>query len=494
MARQRKSERKSSGFTVLLVDDNPEYLEVTRLLLDNEGHNVLVASDGPMALDLLVKEKIDLVLLDYFMPGMTGEEVVARLRKFNPSVQVILQTGYATEQPPRTLLKRLEIQGYFDKADGPDKLLLWTDVGLKAAYTVQLLQRSRQGLRHILDVTPELHKMQPLHHLLQGVLLQLTGLLGANSSFLAVVPDAGRGGVAADGFIAVVEGESDLVIRAGTGAFERAATPNDCLTAARVAVVRDVISRGAIETVGDATVVPLQVGRTVIGVVYLDRPASEERDLELIRVFANQAAVAIQNTQLYEMATLDPLTGVNARRFFEPWLLRELRVAFRQQRPVALLQMDLDHFKIINDEAGHLVGDQALITVGRVLREAVRGDDVVARLGGDEFAVLLPQTDEAGGRRVAERVLTLLQREYVQGAGKQFPVRGSLGLAVLAPHEFHGGLQDGRITRSMPQQYFAPVAQALLQAADEAMYRGKRAGGHHLEIAPPVPWPDFGGA
>jgi len=179
MARKTKAER-ASGYVILLVDDSLEYLEATRMMLEREGHQILTATNGPEALEILRNSKVDLLLLDYFMPGMTGEEVVAELRKFNHYVQVILQTGYASEQPPRELLRRLDIQGYYDKSEGPDKLLLWTDVGLKTAYTIQLLQKSRQGLRYILDVTPELHRIQPLQDLLQGILLQIAGLLGAS--------------------------------------------------------------------------------------------------------------------------------------------------------------------------------------------------------------------------------------------------------------------------------------------------------------------------
>lgn len=108
-----------SGYTLLLVDDNAEYLQAARLLLEREGHVVMCASNGSEALTRLREQKIDLLLLDYYMPGMTGEEVVTQLRQFNPLVQVILQTGYASEQPPRKLLRRLEIQGYYDKTEGP---------------------------------------------------------------------------------------------------------------------------------------------------------------------------------------------------------------------------------------------------------------------------------------------------------------------------------------------------------------------------------------
>ena len=129
-------------------------MQATRLLLEREGHNVLTATNGPEALSILPQQPVDLLLLDYFMPGMTGEQVVAELRKFNPFVQVILQTGYASEQPPRELLHRLNIQGYYDKTEGPEQLLLWTTVGLKAAYTIQLLFKSRHGIEFLLESTP----------------------------------------------------------------------------------------------------------------------------------------------------------------------------------------------------------------------------------------------------------------------------------------------------------------------------------------------------
>jgi len=100
MPRKYKTEHVS-GYTILLVDDDAEYLEATRLLLEREGHQVLTASAGPAALEMLHQNPVNLLLLDYYMPGMTGEEVVTQLRQFNPYVQVILQTGYASEQPPQ---------------------------------------------------------------------------------------------------------------------------------------------------------------------------------------------------------------------------------------------------------------------------------------------------------------------------------------------------------------------------------------------------------
>ena len=107
------------------------------------------------------------------------------------------------------------------------------------------------------------------------------------------------------------------------------------------------------------------------------------------------------------MAALDPLTGVHARRFFEQWLRREVKTALRSQQPVSLIMLDMDAMKLINDTAGHLVGDQALATVGKVLRQACRENDVIGRYGGDEFAIV-PPPDGSEGRSGSVRILELL--------------------------------------------------------------------------------------
>ena len=130
MTRKNKIQ-KSSGYVVLLVDDSSEYLESSRSLLEREGHTVLTAENGPDALSILNRQKVDLLLLDYYMQGMTGEEVVLKLRQFNSIVQIILQTGYSGEQPPRELIFRLDIQGYHDKSEGTEKLLILVDLSLK---------------------------------------------------------------------------------------------------------------------------------------------------------------------------------------------------------------------------------------------------------------------------------------------------------------------------------------------------------------------------
>jgi diguanylate cyclase (GGDEF)-like protein len=490
MARKSKGE-SPSNWTILLAEDDPDYAQATVTLLEREGHRVVWADSGAKALEVLQQQKIDLLLLDYFMPGMTGEEVVVALRNFNTSVQVILQTGYASEQPPRALLKRLDIQGYHDKSEGPEKLLMWTDIGLKAAYAVQLLHNSREGLSFILNATPELHKIQPLNELLQGIILQISGLLGNVNTFLAINPNGSSQQPAdeptSEGFLAMLVDETELAIQASTGRFHGFKSAVECLNEEELANVRTTVQQHEIRAVDGTTIVPLCVGAATIGVVYLDRAVHRTSDLELLQVFANQAAVAIHNSQLYEMATLDPLTGVYVRRFFEQWLLRELRAAFRKKSTLSILMVDMDKLKQINDSLGHLGGDSALAAMGSVLRGVLRDTDICGRYGGDEFAIVLHEPGSQGGERLAARILEVLHDKCVEGPEGQWSVAGSIGVSLLQAHDF----DPAAIPKPIPATYFDDMARQLIDAADKALYQAKSTGGSRAFSSEPLRWMPF---
>jgi diguanylate cyclase (GGDEF)-like protein len=459
MARKYKV-TSSSGYRIVLADDDPDYLEATRLLLESEGHEVRCARSGPEALSLLRGGHAHLLLLDYFMPGMTGEEVVVALRAFDPYIQVILQTAYASEHPPREMLRRLDIQGYYDKSEGPDRLLLWTDAGLKAASVVRRLNQSRQGLRSILDASPSMHRVQPIADLASGLLAQFEALLQAPSEV--------------EGFVAVAQEDTDLVLCAcsGAGAFTPGRPIADSLAPVELGAVSSAIEQREPALGPASTALPLRLGEGTVGVLFARAPAEPATDREILQIFANQAALAIQNTQLYEMAALDPLTGVYARRFLDRWMVREVRSAFRTRQPLAMVLLDLDDLKGINDSAGHLAGDQALAAMGRILRQATRDTDIVARYGGDEFVVLLPQTAGDAAELVVARILQALLDRPPKGLPASHSLRSSAGISVLAAHDF--ALDE--LHHPFPHGYFQGVAENLIRQADAALYEAKRGG------------------
>jgi diguanylate cyclase (GGDEF)-like protein/PAS domain S-box-containing protein len=168
--------------------------------------------------------------------------------------------------------------------------------------------------------------------------------------------------------------------------------------------------------------------------------------------------------QLQYLADHDALTGMFNRRRFEHELARELARSARYDTPGALLAIDLDHFKYVNDALGHSVGDELITRVGGILRATLRDTDIVARLGGDEFAVILPGADETEAKLVAEKLLSVLRDEgRVESVdGRVLRVTATIGIALFGDAEMTG--------------------EELLVEADIAMYDAKEAGRDRYEV------------
>lgn len=155
-------------------------------------------------------------------------------------------------------------------------------------------------------------------------------------------------------------------------------------------------------------------------------------------------------------ASLDALTGTFNRRYFLEVVEREWSRAKRYEMPCALLLMDIDHFKQVNDRFGHLCGDHLLRQIAEASAETLRQPDVLARFGGEEFIIFLPHTDPLGALDVAERIRERVEALDFGWNGQQVPISASLGVAAL--HDEHVTLDH------------------LISDADEALYVAKSAG------------------
>jgi len=159
--------------------------------------------------------------------------------------------------------------------------------------------------------------------------------------------------------------------------------------------------------------------------------------------------------QLFESALRDGLTHTFNRRYFLDRLNGEMRFAIRHSKPMALLFIDIDHFKKINDTYGHQAGDAVLVGVARVMMTIIRAEDVLARYGGEEFAIICREIEIAGAEALAKRLCGAVAKSRIEHEGRVIPVTVSVGAAA---------------DRSIEQ------AQALIAAADAAMYQAKRTG------------------
>jgi len=236
--------------------------------------------------------------------------------------------------------------------------------------------------------------------------------------------------------------------------------------------------------------VPLIAKNRILGLLYVDSQAIvhsfDDRDLKLLEAIANHASVAIENAHLYSQlarraadleemvaryeeanlrASTDALTGLHNRRFFQDQLNRDFAQARRHRRHLAVIMLDIDHFKSFNDTYGHGMGDRVLTTVSTVVTQAVRLADVVARYGGEEFIVCLPDTDLEGAKVVAERIRRAVSEIVLTDAEgnalRQITV--SLGVSALR-------LEDERIAE-------------LIERADRGLYVAKVKGRNQMQVA-----------
>lgn len=219
-------------------------------------------------------------------------------------------------------------------------------------------------------------------------------------------------------------------------------------------------------SVGDVSsvvVFPLVVRDTVLGTVTLAaqrRGAFPEGTRQLLGVLAGHASVALANAaavrRLEELATTDPMTGHLNKRAFEQEFDRRLRAAERFGRTLALVVLDIDKFKAVNDTYGHAVGDQVIKGLGAVLARCRRETDAVARFGGEEFVLVCEETDTAGAFQMAERIREELGRQVFATDKGPLRVTCSLGIAEF-PRD-------------------ASTRETLFQKADAALYEAKHRG------------------
>lgn len=160
--------------------------------------------------------------------------------------------------------------------------------------------------------------------------------------------------------------------------------------------------------------------------------------------------------EIYRLTTVDGLTQIFNRRYFDEALEREISRCLRYERDLSLVLIDIDRFKQINDEHGHLAGDYVLKHLASTIKARIRREDVFARYGGEEFALLLPEVDERGAAQMAEKTRRLVEAQTFRFDGQALPVTISLGVATLA--------------RARPE------AAELVRTADARLYEAKHGG------------------
>ncbi len=468
---------------ILVVDDVPANQRLLEAKLSSEYYEVALAGSGPEALDLAVRWAPDVILLDVMMPGMDGFEVCRRLKAHPATAHIpVVMITALTEPDERVrgldagaddfLSKPVDDATLFARLRALLRMKQVLDAWRQRAETVRALgleelpdppDPSLQGAR-ILLVDEDEGEAATLARILAAAGLSVEQAAGPAEAWVRIVA-AGRPGPAAGGAPATVGRAPayDLVV---LGLHGRG--PEGLRLASRIRARSETRELPLLLVAGpeqrDLVLRAFDLGANDHVLRPVDPNELRVRARNQILRHRRQERLRAELDRSLEMAVTDALTGLRNRLYLRSYLEAAMRA-----QPVAVLMVDVDRFKELNDAHGHAVGDAALRAVAGRLRSHVRGADVVARWGGEEFVIAMAGATAEDGIAAAERLRAAVAAAPVaqDAGGAPIVATVSVGVALGA----RGGAVD-----------------ALIEAADAALYRAKRAGRNRVEMAGPEDW------
>lgn len=289
----RKSKNNQmKGYRIIVVDDEQGIIDTLKVLLGRVGYVCVGTTDPVEAIGKALNEQFDLMILDYLMQPLHGDEVVEEIRKFNGELYILLLTGHKDLAPPMETIKRLEIQGYCEKSDRFDQLLLLVESGIKSIEQMRTIKKFQEGLNRILQAVPKIYQLQPISSILEEILLQIMPLVNSEDAFI-LVDDITR------------ENESNQSIYRGIGKYHT-----------DVGDFIELLDPSMIESIGNARMSKrtVDIGRGVIfplvnefhksmGVIYVEG-SDIESGQKLLEIYAGQAASSINNAFLHSLVNI----------------------------------------------------------------------------------------------------------------------------------------------------------------------------------------------
>jgi diguanylate cyclase (GGDEF)-like protein len=437
---------------ILIVDDEVFFRRLfTETLAEGGKYNIEAVASGKEALDYLTRKQVDVILTDMVMPEVCGLELIRRTRSLDPPPDIILATGNATVESAIQALKS-GARDYLLKPCNPEQL----------RHTIKTCLEQRRLIAENSLLQSQIRLYQKGQHLSSQ--LNVGSLFQASLSTMLNEVGHGRGlaflsnqnvisQVEANGF------DDEQAMRLAEQLIDR----TNKMEEVEILHIADFpeIARDH-EDLRSLWVFPMTTDNQEHGALVLCNPSDsdlpESLPDESLRFLAEQVTLGFHNACQYqgarELIYTDDLTGLYNHRYLHIALEQELRRSERYGLEFSLAFVDLDLFKNINDEHGHLVGSGVLRQVGDVLRECVRDADTLFRYGGDEFTALLVETDTRGAKVIAERIRSAIEAfDFSTGDGITGRLTATVGHATYPIH--------------------ATTKNEMINHADKAMYLGK---------------------
>jgi two-component system cell cycle response regulator len=445
---------------ILIVEDDLFFRDMYASLLQAEGYLTETAACGAEALDLLSRNRYGLVITDLVMPDISGMEILSRVRESDPGIDVIMVTGNAN----------LESAIFALKHGARDYLLKPVNHDEFRHSVAQCMQQRRlldenEELRNMLNLFQSSQaiagclELDRVYHLMVEAVARETGVSRAMGLFQA------EGGLELKDSKGIAAGVAQSLAEVVLAQVTKHLTQNRLVVKVHL---KDVPSgpESAAPKISEAYLIYLRDKGVVLGVIAaFNEPGQHLPDIhprkKNIRFLLEQSARAFQNAENYSMAKdllfIDDLSGLFNHRYLEVALDRELKRVERYASHLAILFLDLDFFKRVNDTHGHLVGSRVLREMAELLKKSTREVDVVIRYGGDEYTIILVETGAETAGFVAERIRSQVEAHvFLASEGYNIRLTCSIGYACC-PED------------SMSKQ-------ELLDMADQAMYGGKAGG------------------
>lgn len=289
---RRTSNRVNLEYNILIVDDEQGIIDSLSVVFKRSGYQFTGVTDPLEAIEKIRNEKYDLLILDFLMYPIHGDKVVERIREFNRELYILLLTGHKDLAPPLETIKALDIQGYCEKGDRFDQLLLLVESGIKSISQMRTIKKFQEGLNKILQAVPKIYQLQPIDNILEDILKEILPLVDSKNAFILI-----------DDINNISSGNTSIF--KGIGKYKK-----------KVIDLMDMLDPELMEAIGSARINKkvLKLEKSVIiplinefqqdiGIIFVE---GEDLDdgLKLLEIYSNQAASSINNAFLHSLVNI----------------------------------------------------------------------------------------------------------------------------------------------------------------------------------------------
>lgn len=289
---RRAKKQISSEYKIIIVDDEIGIIDTLSVLLKRSGYDFTGLTDPLEAIERIRNERFDLLILDFLMYPIHGDKFVEKIREFNKDIYILLLTGYKDMAPPMETIKALDIQGYCEKGDRFDQLLLLVESAIKSISQMRTIKKFQDGLNKILQAVPKIYQLQPIGNILEEILSEILPLVNSKDAFILV-----------DDMTRLIIGNNSIYkgigkYKTGIGDFMEMLDPELMEFIGSARITRKIVK------LDKRVIIPLMNEfQQDIGIIVVQGDHSDD-GIKLLELYSSQAASSISNAFLHSLVNI----------------------------------------------------------------------------------------------------------------------------------------------------------------------------------------------